>query len=255
MEGISIIIPVYNKLEITLRCIEHIRKMNRKGVAEIIIVDNGSTDATPVMLSKQSDIAYIRSLENLGIAKAFNCAAENAKGDIFCFMHNDVFVHEQEWAARLAAFIRTTTDAGVVGLYGAKMLRRDGSFRGRTIIHAIKDAPAIRGSFEKVAVVDGLLLAMRQQVFMDIGRFQEAYTMHYYDKDISMRAWDRGYSNYVLNMTFEHQSAATRKQISGEAMIRDKAREQFLEQWGHHLPVDMSTFSEKLKHVFRMAPR
>jgi len=124
MEGISIIIPVYNKLEITLRCIEHIRKMNRKGVAEIIIVDNGSTDATPVMLSKQSDIAYIRSLENLGIAKAFNCAAENAKGDIFCFMHNDVFVHEQEWAARLAAFIRTTTDAGVVGLYGAKMLRK-----------------------------------------------------------------------------------------------------------------------------------
>jgi len=90
---------------------------------------------------------------------------------------------------------------------------------------------------------------------MDIGRFQEAYTMHYYDKTSPCGRGTGDTSNYVLNMTFEHQSAATRKQISGEAMIRDKAREQFLEQWGHHLPVDMSTFSEKLKHVFRMAPR
>jgi O-antigen biosynthesis protein len=255
VEGISIIIPVYNKLEITLRCLEHIRQMNPKGQAEIIIVDNGSTDATPVILSKRSDIAYIRSQENLGIAKAFNCAAEKATYDIFCFMHNDVFIYEQEWAARLEGFIRTTTGAGLVGLYGAKMLRRDGSFRGWTIMHAIKNVPTIRNPFEKVAVVDGLLLAMRQQVFMDIGGFQESYTMHYYDKDISMRAWDRGYANYVLNMTFEHQSAATRKQISGEAMIRDKTREQFLEQWEHKLPVDVTTFSEKLKHVFRIAPR
>jgi GT2 family glycosyltransferase len=251
MEGISIIIPVYNKVEITLRCVEHIRGMNQAGEAEVIVVDNGSSDKTEDTLAVREDIVYIRQHQNIGIAKACNQAAGRARHDIFCFMHNDVLVYERDWGGRLGTFVRSMPDAGIVGLYGAKMLRRDGSFRGRTIVHAKKDGPAIQNSFERVAVVDGLLLAMKKKVFTDIGGFDEAYAVHYYDKDIAMRARERGYANYVLNMKFEHQVAGTRKQISGENMVREEARKKFLERWGSRLPVDERTFPEKLKNLFR----
>jgi len=161
MEGISIIIPVYNKLEITLRCIEHIRKMNRKGVAEIIIVDNGSTDATPVMLSKQSDIAYIRSLENLGIAKAFNCAAENAKGDIFCFMHNMSLSMSRNGLPGWQHLSERPLTQVLWGSMAQKCCAETAVSEGGLLFTQSRMLRRYEDPLKKVAVVDGLLLAMR----------------------------------------------------------------------------------------------
>lgn len=247
MEKVSIIIPVYNKIDITVRCIEHIRRMNRKESFELVIVDNGSTDETHDTLVRDSDIVYIRNRENLGITRACNSAAATAHHGILCFMHNDVFVWHQDWVSRLAEFIMATRDAGVVGLYGAKVLRKDGSFRGRSIVHAKKEAPALRASFTKVAVVDGLLLAMSRPVLQRTEGFDEQFSIHYYDKDISMRAMDKGFSNYVLNLPFEHVSASTRKQVKGENAIREEARTRFVDHWQGKLPASATSLSEKLK--------
>ena len=247
MEKVSIIIPVYNKIDITLRCIEHIRRMNREKSFELVIADNGSTDETQAMLAQDNGIVYIRNRENLGIARACNRGADIARHDILCFMHNDVFVWQQDWVLRLAEFITATRDAGVVGLYGAKMLRKDGSFRGRSLVHAKKESPAMRASFAKVAVVDGLLLAMRRRVLQRTEGFDAHFSIHYYDKDISMRALDKGFTNYVLNLPFEHVSAATRKQVKGEDAMREEARARFVDQWREKLPATAMSFAEKLR--------
>lgn len=247
MEKVSIVIPVYNKVDITLRCIEHIRRTNDPASFELVIADNGSSDATQDALTKDSGIVYIRNRENLGIARACNEAAGLAHHGTFCFMHNDVYVWQQDWVSRLAGFIATTQDAGVVGLYGAKVLRRDGSFRGRSIVHAKKDVPVMRLPFTKVAAVDGLLLAMSRRVLEHTGGFDERFSIHYYDKDISMRAMDRGFSNYVLNLPFEHASASTRKQVKGEDAIREEAQERFAALWQGQLPVSTLSLPEKLR--------
>jgi GT2 family glycosyltransferase len=255
MEKVSIIIPVYNKIDITRRCIEHIRRMNRKESFELVIVDNGSTDETHDTLARDSDIVYIRNRENLGIARACNSAAAAAHHGILCFMHNDVFVWHEDWVSRLAEFIVATRDAGVVGLYGAKVLRKDGSFRGRSIVHAKKGAPVMQSSYTKVAAVDGLLLAMSRRVLQRTGGFDEQFSIHYYDKDISMRAMDWGFTNYVLNLPFEHASASTRKQVKGEDAIREEARTRFADHWQKKLPVNAASLSEKLKLAVGMKLR
>lgn len=255
MEKVSIIIPVYNKIDITLRCIEHIRQMNRKESFELIIVDNGSTDHTHGTLAQDHEIVHIRNRENLGIAKACNSAAVTARHGILCFMHNDVSVWYQDWASRLSEFITGVRDAGVVGLYGAKVLRRDGSFRGRAVIHAKKDAPTMRAFCAKVAAVDGLLLAMSRQVLQRTGGFDEQFSIHYYDKDISLKARDVGFTNYVLNLPFVHASASTRKQVKGEDAIREEARKRFVDRWQEKLPASEVSFSEKLKLAVGMALR
>lgn len=52
----SIIIPVFNQLEFTKRCLHHLKKNTPKDCYEIIVVDNHSTDGTNELLSGLKDI-------------------------------------------------------------------------------------------------------------------------------------------------------------------------------------------------------
>jgi len=251
MEGVSIIIPVLNKIQTTQKCINHIREYNKNSVFELIIVDNASTDSTPEVLSRDHSIVYLRNEENLGLSKAYNLASRKAQGDIFCFMHNDVFVFKKGWVNIIRNFILDTPDAGVVGLYGAKTIRTDGSFRGKTIVHAIKNKPVIRKPFERVSVVDGLLMAIHKKVFEEIKGYSEDFSIHYYDKDFSMKSLNRGFMNYVLNIPFEHICATTRRQIESEDKVREEARKLFIERWKSFLPADVSTWWDKFAYLIK----
>lgn len=263
MEGLSIVIPVYNKIESTRKCINSIKEANRGCAFEIIVVDNGSTDETEDVLSSPpfnappekegsgGGVIYIRNKENLGVSKALNKGAGIAKYDILCFMHNDVFVFQENWAAAISRFVTDTEKAGVVGLYGAKVMRKDGSFRGRSIVHAKKDKPSITRGFEKVAVVDGMLMAMHRRAFEKARGFCDGFTIHFYDKDMSLRAYRNGFENYVLNIPFEHYCATTRSEIIREDTVRDEAQENFKELWSHYLPVDVSTWRDRISYAVK----
>lgn len=254
MEGISIIIPVFNKIETTVRCIDSIRQWNKGCSFEIIIVDNGSTDVTQqtftVGAGFKPALTYIRNTENLGVAKALNLGAESAKYDILCFMHNDVFIYKKKWVSEICKFIFNIPTPGVVGLFGAKTIREDASFRGKSIVYA-KRVSAKSKPFEKVAVVDGLLMAMKKTVFKNVGGFCEDFYVHYYDKDISLRAFRQGLNNYVVDMPFEHICGTTRNQISRDDIIRDEAQRHFVNKWKDYLPVDVSTWRDKITYIFR----
>ncbi len=250
MEGLSIIIPVFNGVERTLRCIDRITEQNRGGCYEIIIFDNGSTDETRAVLSRDGRIRYMRHEDNIGISAACNSASKRAVYDHLCFMHNDVFLFERDWVSKITDFLCRTPGAGVIGLYGAKRIRRDGSFRGRTIVHSKRGDSMHREKHERVAVVDGLLTAMNGVLFNEIGGFNEAFTVHFYDKDISLRVLQRGYDNYVLPIPFEHLCGSTRKEIRTEEREREEAKRRFLELWEGLLPVDVSTWRERLSYIF-----
>jgi len=249
MEFVSIVIPVHNRVRTTLDCIELIRKMNNDSSFEIIIVDNASDDETRELLPADPGLIYIRNEQNIGLSGAYNKASHRAQGDVLCFMHNDVFIHKPGWIQMIRDFIIGRTDAGVTGLYGAKMIRRDGSFRGKTIVHAIKDEPRIRRSHERVAVVDGLLMALKKKVFTEIGGYSEKFPIHFYDKDISMKCIQKGYMNYVLNIPFEHMVATTRRDVPGEQEERNSAGEKFSLKWKDILPADVSAWHEKLMYM------
>jgi len=251
MEGISVIIPVHNRLEMTRECVEWIREKNRGYPYETIIIDNGSTDRTEDFFSRATTFIYHRNESNLGISKALNQGAHLAHHALFCFMHNDVLIHEKDWIKKVEGFIAQNEKAGIVGFYGAKCIRKDGTFRGKAIIHAKKDSPAIQKHVEQVAVVDGLCMCMKRNIFEDIGGFDESFTIHFYDKDMSMKCLKAGYKNYVLNIPFEHLCGSTRKAIKGENRVREEAKRLFIEKWKGILPVDVCTFTERVSFLIK----
>ncbi|MFO0730016.1 MAG: glycosyltransferase [Nitrospiraceae bacterium] len=81
----SIIIPVWNKVELTQQCVTALAEVTDEVDYEVIIVDNGSTDGTPAFLGQLSgDVHIIRNEENLGFSKACNQGAKAARGSSWC---------------------------------------------------------------------------------------------------------------------------------------------------------------------------
>ncbi|MFQ6111875.1 MAG: glycosyltransferase family 2 protein [Nitrospinota bacterium] len=89
--GISTIIITRNRREILREALAHlIRSGQGKGIDEIILVDNGSTDGTSGMIEAQfPEIQLIRLPRNLGIPEARNIGALNASRELLLFLDDD----------------------------------------------------------------------------------------------------------------------------------------------------------------------
>ena len=88
---ISVIIPAYNIEEYIDRCLESVCNQTYSNL-EIIVIDDGSTDKTPLILDNwQKKDARIRVIhkENEGVSKARNKGIESANGDYIGFVDGD----------------------------------------------------------------------------------------------------------------------------------------------------------------------
>src|SRR4029077_17093223 len=85
---VSIIVPVFNKLEYTTKCLSAIAAHTRDVPYEVIVIDNASSDDTPRALSRREGIRYRRNGENLGFAKASNPGAATATARLPFFLNN-----------------------------------------------------------------------------------------------------------------------------------------------------------------------
>ena len=86
---ISIIIPALNEEDHIGDLITYIfRNSSLQNIAEILVIDGGSTDHT-VSIVQKSGATYIKSKK--GRAKQMNLGANKSTGDILYFLHADTF--------------------------------------------------------------------------------------------------------------------------------------------------------------------
>lgn len=90
-ELVSVIIPVYNGEKYIAKCIESLLNQTYKDI-EIIIINDGSTDATSMivnnLIDKDKRINQIIT-NNLGVSSARNCGIKVAKGKYITFVDSD----------------------------------------------------------------------------------------------------------------------------------------------------------------------
>ncbi len=111
---LSIIMPVFNE-QATIE--ESIRSVMAVSCAkEIIIVDDGSTDATPAILSrfKESEVKIFTHEKNLGKGRAVQTGITNATGDIILIQDADLEYDPCEYPMLLHPIISGRADV-VVG--------------------------------------------------------------------------------------------------------------------------------------------
>ncbi len=201
-EKISIIIPAYNcektigrTLEAAMIAASAFRNappsQAQSRYAEIIVVDDGSTDSTKTEVLKFSTVKYYCQ-SNAGPASARNRGAQEARGDILFFTDSDCLPH-RDWLEIMTSCFNKSGVAVVAGSYGiansqnrlSRCIQQEIIFR-HTIL--MPEFPNYFGSFN---------FAIKKSVFDQVGGFNVTYRFASgEDNDLSYRISARGYKIY-----------------------------------------------------------
>jgi O-antigen biosynthesis protein len=255
---VSVVVVVYNQLPLTRACLESLRPTTVP--FEICVVDNASSDGTEAYFRRfplPYPLRYHRHDDNVGLIRALNVGARLATGEFLCFLHNDTEMHEPEWLARLHAAVMGGSGIGLAGLYGARRLRADGRYVGRTIVSSLEEAPPAAMPVTEVAAVDGVCLFLRRSLLESVGGFDEGYGFfHGYDRDLSFAVREAGHRCAVVRAGFTHRGGGTRTGLGAprrpaqDLADRRAALARFTAKWRHRLPSDVRTLAERLADRF-----
>ncbi len=224
---VSIVIPVYNRWDLTRQCLESLWKHTLEGAAEIIVVDNGSNDGTAEELrdlQEQGRIQAIINEEDLGFARACNMGATAASHPYVLFLNNNTEV-TPGWLEPLVATLDLDS---MVGAVGSRMLFPDGTIRhaGMAIVEQERQSekfldvkslcdrkPADFPPANKPQLMRSLsdaCLLVRRDVFEDLGGFDTGYRNGFEAVDhcltLSEQGWNLVYQPESLVVHYESQS-------------------------------------------------
>ena len=219
----SIVIPLWNKAEYTRACLRRLAAGTPAGLYEVVLVDNGSTDATGELLAGLSgDVRILRNDRNLGFARACNQGAAVATGRYLVFLNNDTEPHPG-WLEPLVEILDGEPDVGVVGsklLFPNGLVQHAGVWlvadeEGREIhgSHRLSGAVAddpVAEERSDVQVVTGACLAIRREVFESLGGFDEGYWNGNEDVDLCLKVREAGYRVvYEPRSTLTHHESVS----------------------------------------------
>ncbi len=224
MSKVSIIIPVYNNFELTLMCINSIKKHCMDNNYEIIVVDDCSTDDTSEFFKLQDEVRYIRNKYNRGFAYTCNRGAEVAEGDYLLFLNNDTLIKNNFIKIIIESFTKYK-DAAILG---AKLLYNDNTIQHAGVLiypdkhlgHLFKNFPSNYPDANKIRelqAVTGACLAIRKELFFKVNMFDENFINGFEDIDLCFKIRELGYKIiYNPNIFLIHLEEKTRKKFKTE---------------------------------------
>lgn len=211
---VSIIIISYNNLAVLQRCLASIFENSVNLHAEIIIVDNNSSEPIVKFISDSyPEILVISNDDNLGFGKANNIGAEQASGEYLLFINNDVILKTNP-IPQLISFAKSKEKVGLVGI---QLLNDNGTYQPSHytfpkfhkrlaellgIKKILKKMVSLRikpFTYKEVDVIKGAFLFVSKDLFLSVGGFDEYYFMYVEDVDLSYAVWLRGFRNYILH--------------------------------------------------------
>jgi N-acetylglucosaminyl-diphospho-decaprenol L-rhamnosyltransferase len=98
----TVVIPVLNQLHYTQQCVESLLASGVPASA-LLIIDNGSTDATPQWLASRPDVRSVRNPVNLGCGGAWTQGALLSEQDWVVLLNNDIVCSHNVIQAQLDA--------------------------------------------------------------------------------------------------------------------------------------------------------
>ncbi|MBI4210219.1 MAG: glycosyltransferase [Candidatus Diapherotrites archaeon] len=165
----SIVVPAYNS-EATIReCISAIQNQEYGGNFEIIVIDDGSKDATALAAKRAG--ARVVSQENAGPAKARNLGARISKGEIIIFTDADC-IPEKNW---LSEMLKPFGEAEVAGVQGTYRTRQESIVARFAQIEIEERYELMEKNAGSLDWIGSYSAAYRRKDFFDAGGFDESF--------------------------------------------------------------------------------
>jgi GT2 family glycosyltransferase len=201
---LSIIIVTWNGKKYALECIESLHQNESAVSAEIIVVDNGSSDGTPAAIRHRfPSVKVIENHSNLGFAKANNIGMAWSRGQYVCLVNSDVVV-PAGCLEKMIEFMEANPDVGVLGPkmlspgggIGASVMRFPtiwNTFCSALALHRIAPHSPVLGGFEMagypyntiddVEVLTGWFWMVPRVALQEVGGLDERFFMYGEDID------------------------------------------------------------------------
>ena len=173
---LSIISPALDEAERIGVALAGLQALRKRG-AEVIVVDGGSTDATPVLAAPLADrvIAAAR-----GRARQMNAGAAQAKGEVLLFLHADTTLPDDADRHVLDSLRQGKHGQGE-RVWGRFDVRINGRARTLRMVAALMN---LRSRFSGIATGDQALF-MTRAAFESVGGFPDQPLME--DIELSRR--------------------------------------------------------------------
>ncbi len=262
---VSVLIPVYGKLEYTLACVKSIADHLPKVSFEVIILDDCSPDDSVSELRRVKNLQVVVNPENLRFLRSCNHGSKFARGKYIYFLNNDTQV-QQGWLDELLKTYETFPDVGMVG---SKLIYPDGSLQeaggivwddGSAWNYRIADKafPGRNGNpdmpeFNYAREADycsGAAILIDKKFFERLGRFDDRYAPAYYeDTDLAFKVREAGkkviYQPRSLVVHYEGVSNGT-DVGAGMKAYQVANKEKFFDRWKKVLQRDHYKNGENL---------
>jgi GT2 family glycosyltransferase len=225
---ISIVICTKDKPLLLQKCLTSIFRQAGYSNLEILLIDNGSTEAATFSLYRQwqeNEPARLRIetfKEPFNFSTMNNWATELAKGDLLLFLNNDTEVLTPDWLQEMAG----QACRPEIGAVGAMLLFPNGTIQHAGIILGGKSlavhshrgmdssSPGYKGRLlaqSNVSAVTAACLMIRKELFSSLGGFNERFVVSYGDVDLCLRLRSAGYQQIVLpQVRLLHSESSTR---------------------------------------------
>ena len=222
--SVSIIIPIKDKIQLLIDCLDSINTITRySGRLDIIIVDNGSSEESTLEYLREGEIKkrfrLIRNDSPFNYSRLNNIAAVSTDTEIILFLNNDTVVNNETW---LSLMVRELMDDGVA-FVGAKLLYPDRTVQHAGIVlgiqgiagHAFSNIASNEPGYyglnlhtREVTANTGACLAVRRSVFFELGGFNPSLEVAFNDVALCVAAIKAGYRNIWVHdaVLFHHES-------------------------------------------------
>lgn len=203
------------------------------------------------------EIIKIENNGIMGITKAYNKGASDAKFPLLCFVHEDVIFHTNDWGKLVIAKFNSDKRIGLIGIAGGSYKSAAPSswfplvypncklpIHKRLIQHykdkiAQENVNPFNEKETRVACVDGVWFCCKQEIWKKV-KFDENLTgFHCYDIDFSLGVNKIANVIVVYDILIEHLSPGTYDPLWVKATY-------FLhKKWKRKVPVNYTRLSFK----------
>ena len=224
---LSVVILNYNVRYFLELCLKSIQAATKHLEAEIIVVDNNSTDDSCKMVKTMfPKVKLIENKENVGFSKGNNIGVYQAIGEYVCILNPDTVVAEDTFE-KVLAFADLQENSGIVG---CRLIDGKGQFlpeSKRNIPTPLVSVKKILGNSKayyasklgqletgRVQILVGAFMLLKRKLYLELNGFDEDYFMYGEDVDLSYRILKKGLDNF-------YYGESTVIHFKGESTLKD----------------------------------
>ena len=256
---VSIIIPVYGKLDFLARCLYSIQEAQTNIDYEVIIVDDcGPQKVSKFFDEKINNVIIHTNKKNIGFTNTCNKGAEISSGKYLVFLNSDTIVTDF-WIDNSLNGFKLAKNVGIVG---SKLLYDDGSLQETGgIVFSDGEAANIGKNeiadsswfkyFKDVDYVSGAALTIQKSDFEKLEGFDKRFTPAYYEDtslclDVRHKLKKRVVVN-PLSIVIHHEGATNgTDEDAGFKKFMKINKEKFIEKHKE----DLKNYGESYKNLW-----